>query len=418
MISAAIYWLAIRCYAAILHIAALFHPKAKLFIAGRKQLLTRMRQALATEQRPRIWMHCASLGEFEQGRPVLENLRKKYPSYALVLTFFSPSGYEVRKNYEGADYIFYLPFDSNTNAKEFLDIVQPQLCIFVKYELWYFFLHNIAKRHIPALLISANFRTEQAFFKWHGGLQRCMLQSFTHIFVQNKKSVDLLQGISIKNVSISGDTRFDRVIEAVQQKKELPAAASFAEGYKVIVAGSTWKEDEEFLQKALQQLPDDWKLILVPHEVHDSHINEIGKLFSDACVRWSQYNNERDKRVLIVDKIGLLLQLYQYANVAWIGGGFGKAGVHNILEAAAYGIPCAYGPIFHQFNEGGELIDAGGAITTNNPAAFALQIQEWQKDTTSYRKSADTASNYIFTHGGATEMVMAYIVEKNLLSRL
>ena len=418
MISAAIYWLAIRGYAAILHIATLFHPKAKLFIAGRKHLLTRMRQALATEQRPRIWMHCASLGEFEQGRPVLESLRKKYPSYALVLTFFSPSGYEVRKNYEGADYIFYLPFDSNTNAKEFLDIVQPQLCIFVKYELWYFFLHNIAKRHIPALLISANFRTEQAFFKWYGGLQRRMLQSFTHIFVQNKKSVDLLQSIDINNVSVSGDTRFDRVIEAVQQKKELPAAASFAEGYKVIVAGSTWKEDEEFLQKALQQLSDDWKLILVPHEVHDSHINEIGRLFPDACVRWSQYNNEQDKRVLIVDKVGLLLQLYQYANVAWIGGGFGKAGVHNILEAAAYGIPCAYGPIFHQFNEGRELIDAGGAITTNHPDTFAQQIQQWQKDTASYRKRADAASNYIFTHGGATDVVIAYIVEKNLLRRL
>lgn len=417
MVFAAIYWLAIRCYAAILHIAALFHPKAKLFIAGRKHIFTRMKRAMAHEQRPRIWMHCASLGEFEQGRPVLEVLRNRYPQYAFVLTFFSPSGYEVRKNYEGADYIFYLPFDSNRNAKQFLDIVQPQLCLFVKYELWYFFLRNITKRRIPALLISANFRKDQGFFKLYGGLQREMLRAFTHIFVQNKKSLDLLSVINIANVSISGDTRFDRVIEAIQHKKELPAIKPFVAEHQVIVAGSTWPEDEAFLQKVLEQLPEDWRLILVPHEVHDAHIRDIVKLFSNISVRWSQYSGSTDKRVLIVDRVGLLLQLYQYANISWIGGGFGKDGVHNVLEAAAYGIPCAYGPIFHQFVEASELIDAGAAFTTSNPDSFVQKILDWQQNRAAYQMAANAALDYINSNGGATEKVLAYIVEKNLLTR-
>ena len=418
MISAAIYWLAIRCYVAMLHIAALFHPKAKLAIAGRKHLFRHMKQVLANEERPRIWMHCASLGEFEQGRPVLESLRRDYPGYAFVLTFFSPSGYEIRKNYDGADYIFYLPFDSNANARRFLDIIQPRLCIFVKYEFWYFLLKNISKRQVNALLISANFRDGQAFFKWYGRLQRSMLRAFRHIFVQNQRSEQLLQGIRITNVSVSGDTRFDRVIEAIQHKKELPAIMPFVAQHKVIVAGSTWPDDETFLQKVLNQLPEQWRLILVPHEVHASHIDDIEKLFPNMSVRWSQYKGEINKRVLIVDKVGLLLQLYQYGRVAWIGGGFGKEGVHNVLEAAAYGVPCAYGPIFHQFVEAQELIDAGAAITVKSPEKLLAWITNYEHDNNAYEKAVSAAKNYIMVNGGATSKIISYVVEKNLLSRL
>lgn len=414
MLLSAIYWLTVKLYAAALRIASLFNLKAKLFIEGRKGLLEHITATMAHEQRPRIWMHCASLGEFEQGRPVLEQLRTQYPGYAIVLTFFSPSGYEVRKNYEGADYVFYLPLDSRKNAKQFIEAVQPKLSVFVKYELWYYYLTAIAKRSIPAILISARFRKEQPFFKFYGGLHRKMLRCFNAIFVQDKDSETLLHTIGINNVAVNGDTRFDRVIEAATQIQELPIAHAFCRDNKVIVAGSTWKEDEEFLKKTFDQLPPHWKLILVPHEVHDSHIQEIEKLFQGETVRWSAWSDTSDKRILLVDKVGLLLQLYRYANVAWIGGGFGSAGVHNVLEAAVYGLPCAYGPVFHQFIEAEELIQAGGAITVTDPGVFLTHIKQWENDTT----AGTAAKNYVLAKGGATQAIMSYLAEKNILSAL
>jgi len=412
-----IYWLAIRCYALFIRIASFFNPKARLFIRGRKDLLSRIRYALINERRARIWVHCASLGEFEQGRPVIEQLRKKYPHYAIVLTFFSPSGYEVRKDYEGVDYVFYLPLDSFSNAKKFIDLVQPRLAVFVKYELWYFMLSRCAAKDIPLLLISAIFREGQSFFKWYGALHRNMLQCFSHIFVQDNVSVQMLYKIGISNVSIAGDTRFDRVAESVQQKQQsLSIAESFCNDNKILVAGSTWEDDELFLKRAFEKMPSGWKLIVVPHEVHGTHLNKIEEIFKGDLIRWSHWDNNTDKRVLVVDKVGLLLQLYSYARVAWIGGGFGKEGVHNVLEAAVYGIPVCYGPIYHQFLEAQELITEEAGVSFTDADEFAKRIAHWDNDPLGYERYAKAAGNYVASHIGATKKIMDYIEEKNWLN--
>src|ERR1044071_4959093 len=250
--SSAIYWLVISLYALAVRVTSVVHPKARLFIKGRKGLLGQIRYALIDERRPQIWMHCASLGEFEQGRPLLEEMRSKYPHYAFVLTFFSPSGFEARKDYKGADYVFYLPLDGPYNAGQFLKLVQPRLAIFVKYELWYFYLSELARHNIPAILISAIFRTDQPFFKWYGRLHRRMLHCFSHLFVQNAESVQLLHKAGVSNVTLAGDTRFDRVAEAAHHNEPLPVAQGFCRGAKILVAGSTWPDDEEFLQKLMQ----------------------------------------------------------------------------------------------------------------------------------------------------------------------
>ena len=410
MISALLYRLATGAYFSMIRVFALFNAKAALFVNGRKDLLRTMRAELSTGQRPRIWMHCASLGEFEQGRPVLEALRAKYPDHAFVLTFFSPSGYEVRKDYAGADHIFYLPVDTPGNAREFLDIVQPALCLFIKYELWYFYLSALAKRKVPSLLVSAIFSPRQGFFKWYGGLQRKMLGTFGHIFVQDNNSMELLAQIGITNVTVSGDTRFDRVIKAVAQVSESPVAAEFCRNHKVIVAGSTWKEDELLLREALATLEKNWKMILVPHEVHEGHLKEIEQLYGEDVVRWSDWQPGCSKRVLLVDQVGFLLQLYRYATVAWIGGAFGKAGVHNVLEAAAFGKPCFYGPVFHQFLEAQELVNKGGAIVVQHAGELVVRLHGKAPET--FHKQSIAAVNYVMANGGATEVVMKYLAKQ------
>jgi 3-deoxy-D-manno-octulosonic-acid transferase len=406
----ALYRLAIAAYTTGVRIAAFFNPKAALFASGRKGLLDKMQLALASERRKRIWMHCASLGEFEQGRPVLEALRLQYPQHSIVLTFFSPSGYEVRKNYDGADYVFYLPMDTRANAAAFLDIVSPALCLFIKYEFWYFYLDTIHKRKIPAILLSAIFHKDQSFFKWYGSLFRHMLHAFSHIFVQDEHSKSLLHGIHISHVSTSGDTRFDRVIAAAAQAGTLPVAETFCADSKILVAGSTWPEDEAVLAKTLPLLGHKWKLILVPHEIHDEHIEAIQKHFPHA-LRWTSVNEESpldSANVLIVDKVGLLMQLYRYGRVAWIGGGFGKEGVHNVLEAAVYGTPCLYGPIFHQFLEARELLEKGGAFSLSDPKEIAQTLNELD-DTRRYEQHASLAKDYVLSKTGATAIVVDYI---------
>jgi len=407
-IYAPIYRIAVGAYALVVRIAALFNPKAALFVQGRKNGISNIRYALATEKRPRVWVHCASLGEFEQGRPVIEAVREQYPQYAIVITFFSPSGYEVRKDYKGADHVFYLPVDTLRNATDFLDILNPTLCIFVKYEFWYFYLSAIAARQIPSILISAVFSGEQGFFKWYGSLFRQMLHSFTHIFVQDDGSEALLQSIGIGNVTVSGDTRFDRVIKAAQNTVELPVAEAFCDGYKILVAGSTWRDDEKFLHKVLPLLPQGWKMILVPHEVDGGHIAEIERLFEGETTLWSHAQENPDARVLLIDTVGLLSQLYRFGSIAWIGGAFGKEGVHNVLEAAVYGIPCFYGPIYHQFIEANELIDAGGAYSISDPGTLISAIQDLEISG-KYRQVANAARDYVLTGGGATPIVMDFL---------
>ena len=406
MIDVLFYNLGVGLYATGIQVASAFKPKAKLFVDGRHGLQNQIRQKLANEKRLRIWVHCASLGEFEQGRPVIEALRSTYPGYAIVLTFFSPSGYEVRKNYDGADHIFYLPVDSAANAKWFLDLVHPSVAVFVKYELWYHYLKALNDRRIPTLLISAIFNKDHGFFKWYGGLQRKMLGMFTSIIVQDNDSKELLSGIGINNVLVGGDTRFDRVVAAAVQQSALPVIDTFGAGHKLLVAGSTWSADEEMLKCAMAQLPANWKLVLVPHEVDDAHIAAIEKMFGSDVVKWSTWDNKlADKRVLLVDKIGLLLQLYSYGNAAFIGGGFGKEGVHNVLEAAVYGIPCAYGPVYHKFREAEELIAVGGATGINNDKELSQWIARYNNDAEA-AAAGKAGKDYVMSKQGATEKVL------------
>jgi 3-deoxy-D-manno-octulosonic-acid transferase len=411
----ALYWLSINLYAAVLRIAAFFNPKAKLFVQGRKGLLQRMHYALINERRPRIWMHCASLGEFEQGRPILERLRAKYPQYAFVLTFFSPSGYEVRKDYDGADYVFYFPLDSPRNAKKFLSVIQPRLCLFIKYEFWYFLLSAIAKRDIPNVLVSAIFRKDQPFFKWYGTLHRRMLHSFTHIFVQDEASMYLLAKTGVQHASVSGDTRFDRVQQAMQQLQQLPVVEAFSQHSNVLVAGSTWPEDERFLQEVYTQQPvANFKLIIAPHEVADSRIADIERLFPGQTTRWTS-GVDIDKKVLIIDTVGILFSVYAHAHSVWIGGGFGKEGVHNVLEAAIHGVPVSFGPVYHQYIEAKELIASGGGFEFSDPVKLALQLKAWQTDDYSYTQASEKAHDYVITHTGATAKVIAYLEAKKWL---
>lgn len=417
--SVVLYWLAIRFYSLGVRVASLFNNKAKLFVRGRVQLLNHIRYSLVDEKRPRIWMHCASLGEFEQGRPVLEKLREKYPTHAVVLTFFSPSGYEVRRNYVGANYVFYLPLDSNYNAWHFIESVKPSLAVFVKYDLWYFFLMRLKGAQIPTLLVSAIFRQGQAFFKWYGSLHIKMLQAFTHIFVQDEASVKMLEKIGVDNVSVGGDTRFDRVVANANTSRRIENIEKFCEDHKLIVAGSTWKEDEVILKQVHDSLSNNWKLIIAPHEIHTKHIIEILEQYEGEAVLWSEFEKDYyDQKILVIDSIGILSRIYKYADVAYIGGGFNKSGIHNLLEAAVFGKPLFHGPNYDKFKEAKELLSKGASSVVEHAATMSQQIIDWEKDRLSYNAACISAKTYVSKNTGATQKVVDYVEEKLLINTL
>ena len=353
-----LYRAGIGCY-------SLFNSKAKKWIEGRKQWPLKMIAALHPDEK-RIWFHCSSLGEFEQGRPLIESLKQKYPQYKIVITFFSPSGYEVQKNYAGADYVFYMPLDNKRNAKRFIKLINPSLAVFVKYEFWYHYLEELHTKKIPTIIISAAFRKEQTFFSWYGKLFRSLLHCFNWIFVQDEQSKKLLEGIGFdKNVSVSGDTRYDRVSAIAKNKKDLPLAEKFKDNHKLLIAGSTWPDDEKILKACLSVLPDDWKLIIAPHEIDEAHIQSIQSLFINENVLYSSLiknENSFDKKVLIIDNIGLLSSLFAYGEIAFIGGGFQKGGIHNVLEPAVFGFPVIFGPVFEKFVEAKKLAELATRI--------------------------------------------------------
>lgn len=403
-----LYNAGLSAYAAAIRISALFNPKARLFVNGRKDLLSRIEQAMRADIRKKIWVHCASLGEFEQGRPVIEDLKKQYPDYAIVLTFFSPSGYEVRKQYEGADHVFYLPIDNAGNSRIFVDAVSPVLCIFVKYELWYHYLNTLYERNIPVILISAIFSGRHGFFKWYGGLQRRMLGFCTHIFVQDEQSATLLQRINITNTTVSGDTRFDRVIVAAANAAHIAYADDFCGSSKILIAGSTWPADEVLLTQLLPLLPPHWRLIIAPHEVHETHLYQVEELFQGNIVRASAYQSGDTSRVLLIDSVGVLMQLYRYGTAAYVGGGFGSDGVHNVLEPAVYGNPCFYGPVFHQFIEAEGLVAAGGAAVIDDAASLAIHIAKLEVPA-NYAAMSAAAQNFVAAHQGASATIMQWI---------
>ena len=374
-----------------------------------------------------IWMHCASLGEFEQGRPVLENIRadmaKGEPNYKVLLTFYSPSGYEVQKNYTGADWVFYLPMDGPRNAKRFLEIVKPSLVIFVKYEFWYYYLKKIKYRNIPLLLISALFKKDMSFFKWYGKLQRKMLSRFDHLFVQNQESKKLLDEIGLSAIcAVSGDTRFDRVIEIAGTATKLPTIEKFIGNSKVIIAGSTWPEDEVVLQKAYTAISDpSLKMIIAPHEINNKNLKEIKKLFPNSvCFSELTPQNSLITNILIIDNIGMLSRLYSYASITYIGGGLTKSGVHNVLEAAVYYKPVLFGSYFHQYNEAIGLVQAGGGLPfydkKRNGVMLSELIEALLINEEEYAYRCKAAGKFVQSNKGAVQKIVQFIQEKRLLT--
>lgn len=406
-----IYRLFLFLYVIAIRIAAIFNPKAKLWIDGRKGLIARIRATLPGNE-PRIWFHCASLGEFEQGRPVMEAIRKQYPQYKIVLTFFSPSGYEVRKDYEGADYVFYLPMDSPRNARQFLDAVQPSLAVFVKYEFWYDYMSALQQRNIPAILISAAFRKDQVFFKGYGGLFRKLLGCFRYLLVQDEGSKALLDTIGLTdNVIVAGDTRYDRVAAIAATAKELPDIAAFRQQSRVLVGGSTWPEDEQVLKAFLPEMPAGWKMILAPHEIDAVHIRQVKELFGETAILFSEWKiaPRPDAQVLIIDNIGMLSALYRYGDVAFIGGGFNKGGIHNILEPAVFGLPVVFGPVYRKFVEAVNMVQLCYAVPVSNATESNRILTQLTTDTNQRQILHTGIRQFMEAHTGATGKIMTMV---------
>jgi 3-deoxy-D-manno-octulosonic-acid transferase len=406
-----------------IRVASPFNGKAKKWLNGRKNIFENLEKAIPENEKI-IWIHCASLGEFEQGRPIIERLKTQYRAYKILLTFFSPSGYEVQKNYKDADWVFYLPVDGPRNAKRFLEIVKPSLVIFVKYEFWYYYLKKIKYRNIPLLLVSALFRKDMSFFKWYGSLQRKMLSRFDHLFVQDEGSKKLMDEIGLADIcSISGDTRFDRVIEIAENFTTIPAIEQFVGNNKAIIAGSTWKEDEEILQKAFASINDpSVKVIIAPHEINESHLNDIKKLFpgsilfSELTNGQRPTNNEQRSTILIIDNIGMLSRLYKYGYITFIGGAFKTNGVHNVLEAAVYGRPVLYGPFYKKYKEAVDLIKSEGAVCVNNADECAMTIRTLLQNKEQHEWRSKRSLDYVWRNKGAAQKIIQFIQEKRLLT--
>jgi len=357
-----------------------------------------------------IWVHTASLGEFEQGLPIIEQLKKNYPEYRILVTFFSPSGYEVKKNTAAADMVTYLPMDTKKNAIKFLDLVNPKLVIFVKYEIWPNYLRALSQRNIPTLLISALFKENQIYFKSYGGFMRKTLHNFTHIFVQDTKSIELLSKINIKNTAISGDTRFDRVIEILERDNNLAFMENFKNGAKTLVAGSTWPDDEEVLVPYINTGESSLKFVLAPHNIKPEHINKLKSSINKKTILYSELENKdlSAYEVLIIDTIGLLTKIYSYAEISYVGGGF-ATGLHNTLEPAVYGIPVIIGPSFKGFKEAEDLVNKGGVLVVKSPAEFFTLVNDLLKDEEHLKRTGDINSTYVSENKGASIQIMAYV---------
>ena len=362
-------------------------------------------------------MHCASLGEFEQGRPLLEKFRENNTDHKIVLTFFSPSGYEVRKNYKGVDEVFYLPIDSKINAQKFITTLKPTLVVWVKYEYWFYYLTALKKKNIPVILISAVFRKSQPFFKWYGKMWKQILQSFDKIFVQNTESVSLLQTIGFaQNTAVIGDTRFDSVIDIAKKNAPLPdVLLNFVKNSKVIIAGSTWEEDEEELvhyANTNKQI----KFIIAPHEIDEERIVDLKKLFKNSILFSQLTDTYVNEQVVIIDNVGMLASLYRLADVAYIGGGFNDSGIHNILEAAVFGKSLIFGPVYDKFIEATQLVEAGGAFSFTNALELEELLHRLLKDEVFSQIAGEVCKNFVYKNGGATNKIMEFLYEKRLFT--
>jgi len=394
----------------ILNIYGLFNKKIALFVKGRKETFTKL--SVLNKEDKVVWLHAASLGEFEQGRPIIEEIKKKYPNYKIVVTFFSPSGYEIRKNYPLADVVCYLPFDTKGRVKKFLQMTHPELAIIVKYEFWPNLLKELKQQSISTILVSGIFRSTQQFFKSSGGWMRQALETFDHFFVQDVSSQKLLESIDLKNTTLAGDTRLDRVVKILEQDNILDFVEAFKNNQYTVVAGSTWPEGEKYLVKYIN-ISENEKFIIAPHSMNTKGIADLKTSISKRTVLFSEKNgkNLSNYDVMIVDTIGLLTKIYSYADAVYIGGGF-KTGLHNTLEAATFGVPIVIGPEYSKFKEAIDLVNLKGCISVSNQEEFSAILNRFKNDESFRKDMGEINSAYIQQNKGATKKIMNYIDEK------
>ena len=403
------YNLAIYLYLLGVAIYSLFNEKVRKMWRGERDAFRILREQVDPNARY-VWFHAASLGEFEQGRPLMEQMKREHPDIKILLTFFSPSGYEVRKNYEGADIICYLPLDTITNARRFLRTVRPEMAFFIKYEFWYNYLHILKHRHVPVYSISSIFRDGQVFFRWYGRQYGKVLKCFTHFYVQNEKSKELLGKIGLTNVTITGDTRFDRVLQIKEQAKQLPIIEQFTKGQKVFIAGSSWQPDEEIFIKYFSEHRD-WKMVIAPHVIGEDHLQQIEKLLEGRkVVRYSDVSENskalEDAEALIINCFGLLSSIYHYADVTYVGGGFG-VGIHNTLEAAVWDVPVIFGPNNEKFQEAQGLKACEGGFEITNYEDFERLMNRFENDADYLKNAGQQAGNYVKQLSGATKRILS-----------
>jgi 3-deoxy-D-manno-octulosonic-acid transferase len=407
-----IYNFAIYLFGLILRLMALFHKKIKLFVEGRKETFPKLLTSVKSSDKT-FWIHCASLGEFEQGRPIIEELRKTRPNHKIILTFYSPSGYEVQKHSELADVIAYLPIDSVSNAKKFIEACHPSMAIFVKYEFWPNMLKELKINAIPTILISGIFRKDQIFFQAYGGWMRKALHAFTHFFVQNEDSNSLLKNIGFTNITISGDTRFDRVASILDQDNHLDFLTEFTKDKTIMVSGSTWPVDEAYLIKFINQQNDkNVRFIIAPHNIDNKEILKLRQSIIKKTALYSEGIPDPEAAVFIVDIIGLLTKIYSYADFAYVGGGFEKEGVHNVLEPAVFGIPLVIGPVYDKFLEAKDLVNLTGCLVANTNEELNRIFDKLIMEPEFRQKLGKINENYIKDHLGATKIILDFIHNK------
>lgn len=402
----ALYHIFISCYAFGIRIASLFNVKAKLWVDGRKDIFRQLKNTLKSEDEI-VWFHCASLGEFEQAKPVIEKFKNNFTNYKILVTFFSPSGFEHRKNDPLIDYVFYLPVDARKNAKAFIRTIQPKMVFFVKYEFWYNYMMELKQNHIPTYLISGVFRENQLFFKWYGTWYKQVLTGFTHFFVQNQTSKNILAKHHFTNVTLSGDTRFDRVFENALHPKKPLLIEQFRGNDILLVGGSTWQPEEQILAN-YSMLHPNFKMIIAPHDISENHLKQIEQLFNKKCLRYSMANQENITQfnVLLIDNIGLLANIYQYADIAFVGGGFTGA-LHNILEPAGFGNVVLLGVKHQKFHEAQELIAAKGAFEIANELDFKNTINVVLTNLTLYKNNS---KKFVTDNVGATDTILRFLL--------
>lgn len=406
-----LYTLAIHCYHFAIHLASLFNPKAKLWITGRANLFQDLQQKCNNKEHI-IWFHCASLGEFEQGKPLMEKIKQENPHYTILVTFFSPSGYLIKKNDAVADIVSYLPIDTPKNVRKFINIVDPQSVVFIKYEQWYNFMYSLNQKKIPFYYISAIFRENQYFFKWYGSWFVKQLQQCSHFFVQDDQSVNLLKQFGISQVNKTGDTRFDRVFQIANKQYELPFVIQFKQEKKLLVAGSTWEPDEIVLERWYAEFYKTFLLIIAPHEIDANHIQAIKNRFNSyrvICYSELQDQKIEEFQILIIDTIGLLSKIYKYSDYSYVGGAFGT-GLHNILEAAVFGVPLFFGPKFQKFKEARDLVQLQGAFSLPDVTELIRLISQFELHHDTYDQTCNICKKYVFDNIGAVDMIYSHIV--------